>query len=188
MKTRRTWVILPLALLAATVTGPVSACQGWILEERPSNARALLGLKLDTVGGREIGGSAGQPEQLIGVRASVACGVAMQQVGREPGAFQLRDVDSLALPATSEGALIKGPRNLLMLLQELRHPLRAGNDFDLTLYYGQAEPHRLAGRVQALPEVLTASGKPASLPIVRRQTGPQHRSLFLVQERSLAYA
>jgi len=71
----------------------------------------------------------------------------MQQVQLEGGGFHMLDVASLTLPDGGDLQLGQGPRHVLMLLQDLKRPLKPGDSFDLTLYYEHAEPHTLSVRV-----------------------------------------
>ena len=188
MKSRRTWVVLPLALLSATAAGPVSADEGWILEERPSAIRALLGLKLDTAFKRSGQLSNGLPDRLVRAYASVAGDVTLQQVGLESGSFQMLDLHSLELPAVSKPHVGKGPRHLLLLLQDLRRPLQAGDSFDLTLFYERAEPHTLTVRVQPWPEALAMMNTHTSVAPPAFRPVPHRKNLLPLQEASLACA
>lgn len=188
MKSRRTWVVLPLALLSATAAGPVSADEGWILEERPSSTRTLLGLKLDTAYKRSDHLPNGLPDRLVRAYASVAGDVTLQQVGLESGSFQMLDIHSLELPAGSKPHVGKGPRNLLLLLQDLRRPLKAGDSFDLTLFYERAEPHTLTVRVQPWPEALATMNTHTSVAPPAFRPVPLRKNLLPMQEASLACA
>jgi periplasmic copper chaperone A len=186
MKSRRTWVVLPLVLLSATASGPVSADDGWILEERQSAIRTLLGLKLDTAYKRSVHLPSGLPDRLVRAYASVAGDVTLQQVGLESGSFQMLDIHSLELSASSTPHVGKGPRHLLLLLQDLRRPLKAGDSFDLTLFYEHAEPHTLTVRVQPWPEVLAAMNTPMSVGQPAPQPIQHRKSLLPLPEASVA--
>ncbi len=188
MKSRRTWVVLPLALLSATAAGPVFADEGWILEERSSAIRTLLGLKLDTAYKRSVRLPNGLPDRLVRAYASVAGNITLQQVGLESGSFQMLDIHSLDLPAGSVPHMGKGPRHLLLLLQDLRRPLNAGDSFDLTLFYERAEPHTLTVRVQPWPEALAMMSTHTSVAPPAPRLVPYRKNLLPMQEVSLACA
>jgi periplasmic copper chaperone A len=188
MKTRRTWVVLPLALLSATAAGPVSADEGWILQERPSAIRTLLGLKLDTAYKHSANLPNGLPDRLVRAYTSVAGDLTLQQVGLDSGSFQMLDIHSLELPAGSKPHIGKGPRHLLLLLQDLRRPLKAGDSFDLTLFYQRAEPHTLTVRVQPWPEALAMMNTHTSVASPAPRPVPHRKNLLPMQEVALACA
>ena len=110
-------------------------------------ARASAGAA--TTGGAYVtlmGGS--QPDQLIGASTPVATTAQVHQTIDDHGVMKMREVPSVPIPAG--GMVTFAPGGGHIMLMGLKHPLKAGETFPLTLTFAHAPPMTVDVHVKAL--------------------------------------
>lgn len=141
MKNRQIWLALPIAALAASTLGVALASHGWMMVDR--HCAKPLAVDFESRPTR-LRSAANEPEfsdRLVGARLPEGR-VSLQQFRFENDRMQVGEVSSLDLPCAGDLALHLDRRHVLMLL-DINKPIRAGDSFDLTLVFDQAEARTL---------------------------------------------
>jgi hypothetical protein len=86
-----------------------------------------------------------QPDRLIGVSSDVAETVQLHSSVTQDGVMQMREVETVEVPAHGEAVL--GPGGLHLMLVGLKGPLEEGKSFSLTLEFENA------GKVQVMTTI-----------------------------------
>jgi len=90
----------------------------------------------------------GPPDRLVGVTAPIAASAELHETTRENGVMKMRPVEGLTL-ATDQPVTL-APGGYHVMLMGLKHPLKAGEDFPLTLSFEHAQPITVTVKVEAL--------------------------------------
>ncbi len=114
------------AALAAD-SGPLRIEQPWAAETPPAarTGAAYLNIVND-----------GEADRLLGAQAEVASHVELHTTAMDGNMMRMRKVEALEVPGGATTAL--EPGGLHIMLIDLRQPLRAGQNFSLTLQFEKA--------------------------------------------------
>jgi copper(I)-binding protein len=149
MKNCRTWLALPVAMVAASTVGSALASQGWLVVDKQRVKPLAVGIKfMPTQVPFEIH-TQSTPNRLIEVHTSSGR-VALQRCRFENNQMRVAEVSSMNLPGNCELDWRNDQRQFLMLL-DTSEPIGAGDSFDLTLVFDQSEPRTVTVSVPNLP-------------------------------------
>jgi copper(I)-binding protein len=127
---------LMLAALAACSSPPapkIAASGGWARETGQSDMAAAY-LTIDNKGGAD---------QLTGVRAAIGQAM-LHETSLDGGVMRMRPVDPReGLVVPSNGKLMLAPGGAHVMITGLKHPLKPGDHFSLTLRFAKARPHKV---------------------------------------------
>ncbi len=80
-----------------------------------------------------------QGDQLIGARADVSKTMEVHRMTMENNIMKMREIPGIDIPANGEVSLAKGSRQgYHLMLMNLKQPLKAGDQFPVTLIFKQA--------------------------------------------------
>jgi protein SCO1/2 len=132
---------------AATTSGPVTVQRAWSRATPPGTTVGVA--YFDIV-------NSGAADDLVGLDSAAAQRVEMHATSMAGGMMQMRQVQSVAIPAA--GRVAFSPTGLHAMLLQLKQPLKEGERVPLTLIF------RHAGKVQVMAVVqgLEADAAPAA--------------------------
>jgi periplasmic copper chaperone A len=133
-----TLLLVSVLLIAAGVTPEIQIDHVW--------ARASAGTSTGAAYLTMI--NKGPPDRLIGVTTPIAASAELHETTRENGVMKMRPVGGLAL-ATDQPVTL-APGGYHVMLTGLKSPLKAGDDFPLTLSFEHAQPITVTVKVEAL--------------------------------------
>lgn len=110
---------------AATPRDDYAVSRGWLRAAPPGAAASAAFFTLDNRSGAD--------RTLVGVRTPVAGRVEMHTHSMAGGMMQMREVESIAVPAGSPAVLRPGGKHLMVF--DVKRPLRAGETIDFELQF-----------------------------------------------------
>ncbi len=88
---------------------------------------------------QSIRNAGAQGDQLIGARADVSKTMEVHRMTMENNIMKMREIPGIEIPANGEVSLAKGSRQgYHLMLMNLKQPLKAGDQFPVTLIFKQA--------------------------------------------------
>jgi copper(I)-binding protein len=127
-------VLLFAAVAACSSPGPkLNAHDAWSRATGPADSAAAY-VTVDNKGGAD---------SLTGVRATIGSAM-LHESTMDGGVMRMRPIDpSEGLVVPSNGSLRLAPGGAHVMITGLKHPLKAGDRFDMILLFAKAGPHKV---------------------------------------------
>lgn len=107
---------------------------------------------------QSIRNAGAQGDQLIGARADVSKTMEVHRMTMENNIMKMREIPAIEIPANGEVSLAKGSRQgYHLMLMNLKQPLKAGDQFPVTLIFKQAGEQQVTITVE-LPKAASGHG------------------------------
>lgn len=139
--TRHSILLTILALIGAIVTsaafpGDLDITQGWSRATPPGVDVGVVYLAIE---------NHGAADRLIGVASPVAKHTELHISEMRNGVMSMRHLEDVKIPADASTRFGPGGRHIMLI--GLKHPLRDGDAFPLTLTFANAGPMRVTVKV-----------------------------------------
>lgn len=136
-------LLLGLAIPMAPVEAQTSA-----VEVTGAWSRATPGGVRTGVAYMEITSKGSTGDRLVAARSDAAARVELHDHIHEDGVMKMRSVEAIEIPAGSTVKL--APGGLHLMLMELKQPLKAGEELDLTLVFDKAGEVQVTASVEPI--------------------------------------
>lgn len=147
LKTLTLALVIGLAACTAPPQPQISTQDGWARETGQSGMAAAY------VTIRNQGGA----DQLTGVSAEIGQAT-LHESSMEGGIMRMRPIDpGVGLTVPSNGKLMLAPGGAHVMITALEQPLRAGDEFDMTLRFERSRPKTV--RVKVRPAAVAAGSR-----------------------------
>ncbi len=104
----------------------------------------------------------GAPDQLVGASTPVAAMAQLHQTIDDHGVMKMRPVASLPLPPGQPVTLKPGGYHIMLM--GLKHPLKVGDSFPVTLTFAHGQPITVTGMVTAMSGPAMNHGEMQGMP------------------------
>jgi hypothetical protein len=142
------WIgIAALLLTTHAIAGDISTADVWARATAPGQENGSVGVVITSA----------KDARLIAVSSPVCKTAEIHTMSMNNGVMEMRQLEFLPLPAQQPVTL--GPGGDHLMLFGLKHPLKAGDEFPLTLTVQFADKHTQKIKIKALVKSITA-GKP----------------------------